>query len=115
MLIFIFRSQFRLLKEYHFFILAEFFHKIAISIDKKNFLPLFKYANFLIERKKYKSILNGQEIIISGVGLVNLKKLWTKTKSYKVKNSNEVNNLAQSSYLLDKSFYLFIDNVIVEA
>ena len=41
------------LKEYHFFILAEFFHKIAISIDKKNFVPLFKYANFLIERKKY--------------------------------------------------------------
>jgi len=42
-----------ILKEYHFFILAEFFHKIATSIDKKNFVPLFKYANFLIERKKY--------------------------------------------------------------
>jgi len=40
-------------KKYQFFILADFFHKLSIAINRKNFIPLFKYANFLIERKKY--------------------------------------------------------------
>ena len=90
-----------------------------ISNKKTNFSGfqkfIYKKTNGLIERKRYKSILNGQEIVINGVGLVNLKKVWTKTKSYKVKNINEVNNLAQSSYLVNKPFYLFIDKELVKA
>ena len=40
-------------KEYQFYFIADFFYKLSIDINKKNFIPLFKYANFLIERKRY--------------------------------------------------------------
>lgn len=91
-----------------------------ISSDQNiNFSSFQKFiqtkTNGLIENKKYNSFVKKKKVAMSGVGLVNLKNIWPNIKTYNVKNSNEVNNLAQSSYLVDKPFYLFIDKELVKA
>ena len=76
---------------------------------------IFRKTNGLIEKKKYLSVVNGKTIIIKGVGLIKLNKLWPNTKSYKVKNISELNKLAKNPYLVEKPFYLFIDKELVKA
>ena len=91
-----------------------------ISSDQNiNFSSFQKFiqtkTNGLIENKKYNSFVKEKKVVMNGVGLVNLKNIWPNIKTYNVKNSNEVNNLAQSSYLVDKPFYLFIDKDLVKS
>ena len=91
-----------------------------ISSDQNiNFSSFQKFiqtkTNGLIENKKYNSFVKEKKVVMSGVGLVNLKNIWPNIKTYNVKNSNDINNLAQSFYLVNKPFYLFIDKELVKA
>lgn len=91
-----------------------------ISSDQKiNFSSYQKFiqtkSNGLIENKIYLSFVKGKKVVMRGIGLVNLKKIWPNIKIYNVKNSNQINELAINSYTLDKPFYLFIDKELVKA
>ena len=91
-----------------------------ISSDKKtNFSSFQKYiqakTNGLIENKKYSSYIKGKKVVMKGVGLVDLKKIWPSIKTFKLENNNILNKLAINSYKVDKEFYLFIDKDLVKS
>ena len=90
-----------------------------LSDQKSNFLSFQKFiqrkTNGLIENKKYKSVVNGEEIVNYGVGLIKLEKLWSNIKINYVNNINETNDLAIESYLVDEPFFLFIDKELVKS
>jgi hypothetical protein len=91
-----------------------------ISSDQNiNFSSFQKFiqtkTNGLIENKKYNSFVKKKKVVMSGVGLVNLKNIWPNIKTYNVKNSNQINELAINSYILDKPFFLFMDKDLVKS
>lgn len=110
------KISFKVLEQY----IAYAEKRYDISSDQNiNFSSFQKFiqtkTNGLIENKKYNSFVKEKKVVMSGVGLVNLKNIWPNIKTYNVKNSNQINELAINSYILDKPFYLFIDKELVKA
>ena len=94
--------------------------RYEISGDKKtNFSSYQKYiqakTNGLIENKKYSSYVKEKKVVMKGIGLIDLTKLWPNIKIYKLNNNNNVNQLAINSYEIDEEFYLFIDKDLVKS